>query len=382
MQLLCNAATSEVCALSCPFSPAVRPIDEPDPHHAALRAAGPLARTDAPAGGPAWVVTDDRLARAVLADPRIVKDPAQAPPAWDARTAGLEPTAAEQLSVTTLDGPAHAGLRRVFAPLLSGHRMRAAHGRMQDIARGLLAGQDELDVVADLGARYPLAVLCDLLGVPPGHLDTAVDACRLMLVDYPDHVPEAMAGFAGLAAAALRSGDGLAVELAERMPPGSTEADLHYQVFTLLFAGQLTTDPSIGFLVARLLGDPTAPPDPDDLVRDTLRRHPPAPYTLWRFTATDLELAGVALPAGSPILVDIQGINEDLAPGAGDLSFGAGPHYCLGAHLAQLELRALVEVLRADHPRARLAVRYADLRQAAPGGIMGSRLLTVPVRLR
>lgn len=366
--------------MSCPFSPAVLPIDEPDPHRAALRAAGPLARVDAPAGGPAWVITDDELARAVLSDPRFVKDPAQAPPSWDARSAGLEPTAAEQPSVTTLDGPAHAALRRAFAPLLSASRMRAAHGRMLDIARGLLAGQDELDVVADLGARYPLAVLCDLLGVPSGHLDTAIDACRLMLVDYPNHVAEAMGGFAGLAAAALRGGDGLAVELAERMPEGSTARDLHYQVFTLLFAGQLTTDPSIGFLVARLLGDPTAPTDPDDLIRETLRRHPPAPFTLWRFTATDVDLAGEHLPARSPVLVDIQGINE--SSGAADLTFGAGPHYCSGAQLAQLELRALVEVIRTDHPQARLAVPYGSLRRAAPGGIMGSRLLSLPVLLR
>src|SRR4051794_23041611 len=51
-----------------PFAPTVRGIDEPDPVRAALRAAGPLVRAEAQAGGPVWIVTDD--ARALRADDR------------------------------------------------------------------------------------------------------------------------------------------------------------------------------------------------------------------------------------------------------------------------------------------------------------------------
>ncbi|WP_206740161.1 hypothetical protein [Streptomyces lydicus] len=93
-----------------PFAATVRGLTEPDPVRAALRAAGPLVEVDAPAGGPAWIVTDDALAREVLTDPRITKDPAFAPPGWDRHTAGLEQTAAEQPSLTTLDGPEHTAL--------------------------------------------------------------------------------------------------------------------------------------------------------------------------------------------------------------------------------------------------------------------------------
>lgn len=35
------------------------------------------------------------------------------------------------------------------------------------------------------------------------------------------------------------------------------------------------------------------------------------PFTLWRFRTTELDLAGISLPAGSPVLVDIEGINTD-----------------------------------------------------------------------
>jgi hypothetical protein len=42
----------------------------------------------------------------------------------------------------------------------------------------------------------------------------------------------------------------------------------------------------------------------DALVTDVLREHPPARFTLWRFTTVEAELAGVRLPARAPVLVD------------------------------------------------------------------------------
>jgi cytochrome P450 len=60
---------------------------------------------------------------------------------------------------------------------------------------------------------------------------------------------------------------------------------------------------------------------------------------------------------------------------------GAGHHYCLGAQLAQLELRAVAEVLRADHPTARLAVPSQQLRRTDFGGTLGNRIVALPVSL-
>ncbi|MGZ3147419.1 hypothetical protein ACVDFE_36630 [Lentzea chajnantorensis] len=151
------------------------------------------------------------------------------------------------------------------------------------------------------------------------------------------------------------------------MPPGTTEQDLHYQVFTILFAGQITTDLAAGSLVARLL---TTDEPPDVLVRESLREHPPAPYTLWRFTTAEVDLGGTRVPAGSPVLVDLTRVP--------DLVFGHGPHYCIGAQLAQLELRALAETFRTAYPNARLT---AVPTRTEPVGIMGGRLRSLPVRL-
>lgn len=361
-----------------PFVPTVRGIAEPNPVHDTLRAAGVLVRVAAPAGGPAWVVTDHALARQVLAHPDIAKDPAFAPEYWDPRVAALEPTAAQQPSLTTLDGPEHLRLRQAHTPLFTARRMQAHAGRMREIARDLLAGSGTVDLMADFTIRYPLAVLCDLLGVPMDRVDDAIVACRRMFSDNPAEVGMAMGGFAQLATAALAAGDGLAAELRARVPDGTSDADLQYLIFTLIFAGQLTTDTALGFLVAHELGGDLCGRPTEELVREVLRRHPSAPYTLWRFTTAEVELAGERLPARSPVLVDILGVNAGTGP---DLTYGAGPHYCTGAQLAHLELCAVIDVLRSDFPDAALAVPFAELRQADLGGLQASRLTALPVTL-
>ena len=365
-----------------PFAATARGIDEPDPTRAALRAAGPVVEVEAPAGGPVWIVTDDALARAVLVDPRTTKDPAWAPTDWDPRVAGLEPPAAAVPSLTTLDGPAHSTLRQAHAPLFTARRLRTYYGRMTELARELLtavAGDEPVDLVADFTARYPASVLLDLLGVPLDRVDQAVAACRGM---FAGAVGQAMGAFDEIAASGLVEGrDGLAVELSDRLPDDLTAEQVRYLLFGLIFPGQLTTDPALGFvLVDVLTGD--GPDDPEELVRETLRRHPPAPFTLWRFTTEEIELAGVTLPARSPVLIDVLGIGTSGDGSGPDLSFGAGPHYCMGAQLAALELRAVAEVVRAEFPDARLAVPRSALRVVSSGGIAGSRLAALPVELK
>ncbi|MEV0373047.1 cytochrome P450 [Streptomyces sp. NPDC050636] len=375
-----------------PFAPTVRSITEPDPVHAALRAGGPIVQVDAPAGGRAWIVTDGSLAREVLADPRVAKDPAFAPPGWDRDTAGLEQTAAEQPSLTTLDGPEHADLRRAHAPLLNAKRIREQSDRVHAIARKLLtelaADRTVVDLMADFTTRYPLTVLLDLLGIPLDRVDRAADACRRMFSGGPGEQGRAIGALAELAASGIGdSGQGLAAELRDRVPAHTTRDQLQYHLFGLIFAGQLTTDAALGFLIAHALADGPHRSSVDEgrigeLVRETLRQHPPAPFTLWRFTTTEIELAGTRLPARAPVLVDIQGINTDPTRSPGpDLAFGAGPHFCIGAQLAQLELSAVAAVLRSDFPDARLAIPFTELQQTSIGGLQGSRLTTLPATL-
>src|SRR5690606_28774917 len=94
--------------------------------------------------------TDDALARQALSDERLVKDPAFAPSTWDRWAAGLEPTAAEQVSLTTLDGPAHTALRRAHTPLLAARQVQAHEERIATIARELLGAAAAADGPVDL----------------------------------------------------------------------------------------------------------------------------------------------------------------------------------------------------------------------------------------
>lgn len=340
--------------------------------------AGPITVAEAPAGGPAWIVTDHTLARAVLSDPRISKDPAHAPAHWDRISAGLEPTAAERPSLTTLEGAAHAAVRRAHAPLLTARRMQAHAGRIGDIAREqltALAGSEPVDLLADFTTRFPLTVILELLGSPAEGVDIAAAACRQIMTGQAQ--PPAVAAIEELAGTALASGQGnLAVDLRARMPAGTTDAELRYMIFGLILAAQITTETALGHLMAHALSS-DEPVEP--LVHGVLRRHPPAPFTLWRFTTTELELAGHRLPARAPILVDIEGINAGINAGP-DLTFGAGPHYCVGAQLAQIELTAAAQVLRTDFPDARLAVPFDQL-LVDRIGVNARRLAALPVVL-
>ncbi|MCA1655853.1 MAG: cytochrome P450 [Pseudonocardiaceae bacterium] len=334
-----------------------RPPANPSPVHAVV----------SPHGGTVWVINDAELAAQAFADPRITKDPAFAPVDWPRWGLGLEPPGTEQPSLTTLDGDAHRELRQAHAPLFTAKRLQARQGRIEEVARELLAGAGA-DLAADFTIRYPLTVICELLGVPVDHLDEIAAACRDLATGGPDDVS------AGVVTMMRLAGTAAAPELRWRLS-NHTHEQVDYLLFGLVLAGQVTTEATLGFVIAHLLAGHQDGTD-DAFVREILRTYPPAPYSLWRFTTAEVWLDGHPLPPRSPLLIHIDGLNAQ----GHDLTFGAGAHYCLGAQLAQLELTTVVRVIKRDYPRARLTVPFAEL-PVAELGIQGARLVELPVRL-
>jgi cytochrome P450 len=323
---------------------------------------------DGPAGR-VWVISDEALARQAFADPRVSKDPALAPSGWPRWLLGLEPTSAEQPSLTSLDGDAHRELRRAHAPLFTTKVLQSSRPRIEEIARELLHAQpDEADLAADFTVRFPLTVICDKLGVPLEHVTALIGACRRMVTsDLSQHIA-ALTEFHGLIA------DATATEFRQRVPLDREQTN--YLIGAMVFGGQTTTDGALGFVIAHLLAGHQSLPD-GEFVADVLRRQPPFPYTLWRFTNAEIQLDDVTLPPRSPLLIHIEGLNAL----GGDFTFGAGPHFCVGAQLAQLELETVVAVLRQDFPHARLTLPFDEL-PLIRLGIHGRKLRSLPVHLR
>ncbi|MGH3982293.1 MAG: cytochrome P450 [Pseudonocardiaceae bacterium] len=386
--------------------------------HDALRKGGPIVEANAPAGGPVWVITEDSLARQVLGDPRFVKDPELAPASWHGVEEGLDFPAPELRSFTliTVDGEEHRKLRRIHGPAFNPRRLAASSERIEGIARDLLAelaqsseqAGEPAELISGFAYHFPLLVICDLLGVPvpdPVTVRTAISTLKAIALGTasdaePD--PSALEKVLAQTVRAAREGgqDSMTRVLYERACAEFGDIPdeyLIYMITGLIFAGHDTTGSFLGFLLAHVLAghlDADAGPQVvTDFVEETLRLHPPVPYTLWRFAATDLEIAGVRLRRGAPVLIDIEGINTDsrcrtephtLRLDRGltlRLTFGSGPHYCIGEQLALLESRTMIQVLRSEFPAARLAVPFEELWWGRKGS-QTARLTELPAWLR
>jgi cytochrome P450 len=95
-------------------------------------------------------------------------------------------------------------------------------------------------------------------------------------------------------------------------------------------------------------------------------RYRPIGFALPRIATEDVELAGVRIPAGTIVLANTAAANRDPAAfsdpdrfditrdnAVGTLSFGSGAHYCLGSHLARLELAQALTVMAHRMPNLR-----------------------------
>ena len=172
-------------------------------------------------------------------------------------------------------------------------------------------------------------------------------------------------------------GDGLLGQLANRLNDRLTDDEIISNALIILFGGIETTASMIGNTVWSVLENDRWSWMVADLSRverliDESLRWQPAVQSITRHTVVDCEISGVPVAAGSVVqcmigganrdpnhFVDPDGFDPDRGNAADHLAFGTGRHLCLGAHLARMEIGAVLGGLAATHPQLSFVGRRA-----------------------
>ena len=378
---------------------------EPQPHLARLREAAPVA-LDEDRG--VWVLSGHAEVMAAA------RDPATFCSGKGILLAEIGVTYDSPPTMMHADAPDHTRYRKLvqpaFAPgVIKGLEpaIRARATRAVDDALAVAAGPGAagvVDVVADLAVRFPLQVIADLLGLPDDDWARFYEWSEAAIPGATDWPQERIAELMGemvtylLGMAASRRAeprDDVVSRLATAAPDGDVLDDTELAMFLvqLLVAGNETTRNALsGGLLAfaenpaqwdRLRADPS-PSLLATAVEEILRWTTPVAYFL-RTTTREVSLGGVTIPADAPTMLLYLSANRDereFGPTAGDfdigrypnhhLAFGSGPHFCLGAALARVELRVMLEELAArvtriepaGDPERSMSLVIAGLRRA------------------
>ncbi|WP_344419922.1 cytochrome P450 [Amycolatopsis minnesotensis] len=350
----------------------------------------------------AWSVSNPDLLKRLLSDPRVSKDPNQH---WPAYTKGEVPADwplhiwVSVKNMFTAYGGDHRRLRALVSKAFTPRRTQNLRPQVEkitaDLIAGLAAGPDTADLRDSFAYPLPIEVICQLFGIPddarPG-LKRAVDG-----VFNTTATPEEAAANVQdmyrilselVAAKRDEPGDDLASGLISARDEDNSrleETELVDTLILVISAGHETTVNLLDHAITALLTHPEqlrlvlgGDRSWTDVIDETLRWQAPVAHLPLRYAVEDIELDGLTIRAGEPILASYAAAGRDSAHHGEDadrfditredkssLAFGHGVHYCLGAPLARLEAEIALPALFTAFPDLALAVPVEELETVA-----------------
>ncbi len=374
---------------------------------ALLRREAPVFRH--PGDPPYWAVTRHRDIVAVSRDFATFSSYRRSALINEMDDTGLEQN---RLMMLNMDPPRHTKLRALvnkgFTPRMTALLTERVRGLCAEIVDAVVE-RGEFDFVAQVAAELPLQVIAEMLGVPREERRQIYEWSNTMIAgndpelqSSPEQAQEAATQmFLYANELALKRRDGprsdLVGVLMRAEIDGEQLTEMEFDMFFLLLAvaGNETTRNLVsGGMLAliehpdqrrRLQADPSLM---DTAVEEMLRWV--TPVMLFRRTATrDTGIAGQRVAEGDKVVVYYSSANRDEAvfddPDVFDvgrtpndhLTFGGGgPHFCLGANLARLEIRLIFEELLRRAPEVEVTGPVRRLRSNFINGVK-----EMPVRI-
>ncbi|HUB64558.1 MAG TPA: cytochrome P450 [Methylocella sp.] len=391
------------------FAQALDPVNRADPYplYARLRETPALRNEDG-----TYIVSTYAEIRGLLQDPRVSSE--DLPVFKRARTGNpildfiINPIRDRIVEthrpLLFRDPPDHGVLRRLIMTQFTTERVRATSGRVHAIVADLIGkmrGREEIDLVGDFAYPLPVAIICELLGIPSGDeekfqswsatlagvLDPdqwLQEEHRLKSIENYDAITNYLRAI--IKAKRKRPANDVLSGLAaykDKKLGRMGKYDLIATAVLLLIAGHETTVNLIanGMLsllrhrewLERLRQDPAVAPR---IVEELLRFDPPVHFRT-RKTLAEISIAGTVIPKGAPLILLFASGNRDpkrfhdpdrFDPDRPDnlhFGFGGGPHYCIGAPLARLEVETALVALARRLIDPRLAVDPPPYRPGA-----------------
>ena len=374
-----------------------------------LRERCPVARVTMPSGDEAFLITRYADVKQVLSDPRFPRIGREEGATRITESGGAFDSDTSQVLPQTGDG--HQRWRRMLSKWFTAKRMAALRPEIAAMTDRLidqmLEQEQPSDLKAALGFPLPVWVICTLLGVPDSDRDkfSYWSDTFLNLDRYSvEETQAAQQEFVGYMHAHVQQkradpGDdilGTMIKDGEAAGEPISDAVLIATGQGLLVAGHETTANMIGKMTAMLLADRTRWEQllaDRSLIRTTveevLRMDTNLGFGMTRYITDDLDLSDESVQPKTTLICDMAAANRDQRvfddPETLDLTrspnphltFGAGPHSCLGQMLARTELQIVLEVMLRRLPALRLAIEPADLRRIE--GLIVGGLREVPV---